>query len=74
MGPPRIVFSNGEAYRLVVMRVEGTYDDRPKHRDKEIPAELLFLDDNDVTEVTEGARYITAYVPEVVFGKKPTGA
>lgn len=69
--PTFIVMPDGSRYRLVVMRVEGTYEDRPRIAGMEVPAELTFVDDDDVCEISEGCRFVTAYVPESVFGKQP---
>ena len=69
--PPIQVMPNGDRYRLVVMRVLDTYDDRPEIDGFEVPAELLFIDDDDVVEIDDNDRFITAYVPESVFGKAP---
>jgi hypothetical protein len=69
-GAIRVVIGN-QTYRLVTLRVEGTYEDRPEVNGFEVPAELLFLDDDDVSEITEGARFVTALLPISVIGEAP---
>lgn len=68
---PLMIAADGERYRLVFMKVLDTYDDRPEVSGMKIPAELLFVDDDDVCEISGNERFITAYVPECVFGKAP---
>ncbi len=68
---PLLVAGDGTRYRLVLLRVQDVYEDRPPVNDMQVPAELLFVDDDDVVEITEGVRFVTAYVPESVFGPAP---
>ncbi len=67
----RVQAGDGMFYRLVLLKVVGTYDDRPQVGGMEVPAEMLFVDDDDAVEIAEGDRFVTAYVPEVVFGPSP---
>lgn len=68
------IAADGTRYRLVIMRVLDTYDDRPQVSGMNVPAELLFVDDNDICEITQDDRFITAYVPVSVFGNAPPKA
>lgn len=65
-----MIAADGSRYRLVVFRVQDTYDYK-KVGDAEVPAECLFVDDDQVVEISGGERFFTAYVPESVFGKAP---
>lgn len=69
--PGRLKFDgDAEVYRLVVLRVEGTYDDLPEVGGKPVPAELTYIDENRIVEIAEDCRFVTAYVPESVFGRR----
>lgn len=65
---PEIKAPDGSRYRLVLLRVLDTYKDRPTVGGMEVPAEMLFIDDDDVCELADGDRFVTAYVPIKVFG------
>ena len=70
------VDNKGDAYRLVLMRVLDVYEDRPEVGGMKVPAELLFLDNDDVCEISEEQgkdRFVTAFVPISVFGSAPKG-
>lgn len=67
-----VVARNGEKYRLIVMRVTETDDDKPKINGLEFPRELYVIDDNEAAEIQGGEHFITCYVPVSVFGMPPT--
>lgn len=69
--PAGIHFEGIGKYRMVLLKVVDVYEDRPVQLAGPVPAELLFLDDDDVVELEGGERFVTAYVPENVFGPPP---
>lgn len=70
---PLMIAADGSKYRLVILKVLDTYDDRPQVANMNIPAELLFVDDDDVVEISGDERFVTAYVPISIFGMPSKG-
>lgn len=71
----RVIFTdpkgNKEVFRHVILRVLEEYDDRPMVNGKGVPAELLFLDDDDTVEYDEDTRFLSAFLSEKDIGPAP---
>lgn len=68
---PRIKAADGTWYRLMVLKVQSTDDDRPKVSGFHVPRELEVLHDDEAAAIVGGEHFVTAYLPEIVFGKAP---
>jgi hypothetical protein len=54
------------------MKVMTVREDKPPVGKHQVPDEVAILDDDDCTELRSGGEhFITAYVPECVFGPAP---
>jgi hypothetical protein len=56
-----------EWYRLVILRVTET-DLEKEVGGQPLPREFRLIDDDEVAEITGGDKFVTAFVPESVFG------